>query len=122
MTLIEIVVSMFLIFVLFVLYLAAINTVALVKKTSYSDIAYHIANKQMESLREVAYTSLTNTASTPISDPQFSEIPSGAGIYSVSDYASMPGVKEIVVIVTWNDGASKSLSIRSLAGSGGINQ
>jgi len=121
MTLIEVIVAMFLIFVLFIVYLAALNTVALVKKNTYADTAYHIANKQIEILRDTPYASLTNTAGTSISDTDLATIPSGAGSYMISNYASMSGVKEIVVTVSWNDGNAKSVELRTLAGSGGIN-
>lgn len=119
-TLIEVIVSMFLVFVLFVLYLAAMNTVVIIKKTNYSDIAYHVANKQMEAVRSTPYASLT-IGTTSISDPDLSRIPSGAGNYVISNYSSMTGVYEVVVTVSWNDGGAKSIVLQTLMGSGGIN-
>lgn len=122
MTLIEVIVAMFLIFVLFVVYLAALNTVSLIKKNTYADTAYHVANKQIEALRDIPYDSLADTAGTSISDPDLSSLPSGGGSYTISEYAAMSGLKEIVVTVTWNDGNPKSITLQTLAGSGGINQ
>jgi hypothetical protein len=121
MSLIEVAVSIFLIFVLFLTYVAALNTVALVKKNNLADLAYHVANKQMESLRQIPFNSLSNTTNAPISDSMLSKIPSGAGSYTISDYSSMTGVKEIVITINWNDGTAKSVVVRSLAGLGGIN-
>lgn len=118
-TLIEVAISMFMVFVLFVLYLAALNSVLIVKKTSYENIAYHIANKQMESLRALTYDALPSSGT--IVDSQFSQIPSGAGSFVVSNHASMTGMKELVVTVTWSDNGSKQVILRSLAGTGGLN-
>lgn len=120
LSLIEVIIAMFLIVVLFITYLAALNTVALVRKNTYEDIAYHIANKQMEALREVPFASLTNTSSS-ISDPMLSSLPSGSGTYTVANYASYTGLKEITVDVSWNDGKAKQVEVKTLAGSGGIN-
>ncbi len=118
-TLIEVLVSMLFLGCIFVLYSAALNTVLLSKKLKNENTAYHIANKQMEDLRSTALASLPSSG--VISDPQLSDIPSGAGSFTVANYASFSGMKEIVVTVTWNDGSSRQVVIRSLAGSGGIN-
>ena len=119
MSLIEVVISMFMIAVLFVFYTAALNTVALSKKLRFENLAYHVANKQMEVLRDTAFSSLPSSGT--ISDSQLSQIPSGAGSYTISSYPGYGGMKEIVVTVIWNDGIAKSVVLRTLAGSGGIN-
>lgn len=118
-TLIEVMISMFFVVAIFVLFLAAMNTVALTKKLNYEDIAYHIANKQMETLRETAFTSLP--ASGSISDPLLSKLPSGSGSYTTTNYSAYSGMKEITVTVNWNVGGAKKIVIKTLAGSGGIN-
>jgi competence protein ComGC len=118
-SLIEIIVTMFMIFVLLILYVSALNTATLTRKLRYENIAYHVANKQMESLRATALDSLPSSGS--ISDPQLSQIPSGSGNFTVDDYPGFGGMKEIVVTVTWDDGQPKQTVFRTLAGSGGIN-
>jgi hypothetical protein len=110
---------MFLIVVLFILYLAAANTVAVIKKVKYEDIAYHIASKQIEYLRKIPYNSLPASAS--FSDSQLSKIPSGAGNFTVTNHATLSGVKELTVTVTWNDGIPKQVVFKTLSGKGGIN-
>lgn len=120
LSLIEVIVSMFLIVALFVLYLSALNTVLILKKTNTEDIAYHIANKQMEALREIPIASLPAAGS--ITDSQLTLITAGTGSYAVNNYASMAGMKEIVVTVGWTEGSlNKQVVIRTLAGTGGIN-
>ena len=119
MSLIEVVISMFLISVLLVFYVAALNTVALSRKQRYADIAYHVANKEMEILRSTSYASLP--ASSTFSDSQLAAIPSGAANYTISNYSGFAGMKEMVVTVVWNDGSARQVVLKTLAGSGGIN-
>ena len=119
MSLIEVVISMFMIGVLLVFYAAALNTVALSRKTRNEDLVYHVANKQMEDLRNTPFSSLA--ASGSISDSQLSQIPSGSGNYTVSDYPGFTGMKEMVVTVNWNDGIARQVVLKSLAGNGGLN-
>ncbi len=119
MTLIEVVISMFMLTTMVVFYAAALNTLAITKKQTYENTAYHVANKQMESLRNTSYASLSSSGT--ISDALLSQIPSGAGSYTVSNYSGYTGVKEIVVTVTWNDGQSKQVVLKTLTQSGGLN-
>ncbi len=120
-SLIEVIISMFMVVVLFVLYMAALNMVATLKKVANEDIAYHIANKQMEALREIPFATLQGTTGT-ISDPQLSKLPSASGTYAASKYAPMSGMVEIVVTVNWTDAAGgKQVVLQTLAGNGGIN-
>ena len=118
-SLIEVILSMFMVVVLFLLYVSALNLVALLKKVKMEDIAYHIANKQLETLRETPFASLP--ASGTITDTDLSTIPQGSGSYTVAAYAPLNKMKEITVTVNWNDGSSKNITIKSLAGTGGIN-
>lgn len=119
MSLIEVIVTMFMISVLLVLYISALNIVATTKKLRFEDMAYHVASKQMEELRGMTLSSLPGSGT--IIDAMLSQIPSGAGSYTVSNYPGFAGVKEMVVTVTWNDGQAKNYVLRTLAGTGGIN-
>lgn len=119
MSLVEVIITMFMISVLLVLYVAALNTVAQTKKLRFENLAYHIASKQMEELRNVAQASLP--ASGTITDPMLSQLPTGSADYAVSDYPGFSGMKEISIIVRWNDGIAKQFNLKSLAGTGGIN-
>lgn len=118
-SLIEVIISMAMIVVLLVLYTSAINTVAQTRKLRYENLAYHVASKKMEELRATPFASLS--ASGSISDAMLSQMPSGTGNFTTANYAPYSGMKEIMVTVTWNDGVAKSVVLRTLAGSGGIN-
>lgn len=118
-SLIEVIICLFMIGVIFVLYASALNIVAITRKLRHENLAYHIANKQMEYLRGFGYEDLP--ASGVIADPMLAEIPSGAGNFSVDDYPGHSYMKEIVVTVTWTDPVSKQVVLKTLSGLGGIN-
>lgn len=119
MSLIEIIISMFIILVIFDLCLMEVSALAISRKQRYEDIAYHVARKQMENLRATTFANLPNSGS--ISDSLLSQIPLGSGNFTVSDYSGYSGIKEIVVTVNWNDGSNRSMVVKTLAGNGGIN-
>src|SRR5438874_2431639 len=97
MSLMEVIVTMFLLSVLLAFYIAALNTVTITKKLTYEDLAYHAANKQMEILRNTAFASLPTSGT--ITDSQLTRIPSGSGSFTISNYPGYSGEKEIVVTV-----------------------
>jgi hypothetical protein len=105
--------------VLLIVYASALQVSTITKKLRYENLAYHVANKQMETLRSTSFDSLP--ASGSISDSMLSQIPQGAGSFTISDSGTYSGLKELTVTVTWNDGIAKQVDIYSLAGSGGIN-
>lgn len=119
MSLVEVIVSMFLIIILFSLLIVEFGTLSISKKQKYENIAYHVANKQMEDLRLTPITSLPSSGT--ISDSLLQQIPSGTGNFTVSNYSGYSGLKELVVTVTWNDGGYGSVILKTLAGSGGLN-
>jgi len=119
LSLIEVVISMFMLSVLLVFYASALNLVALSRRMRNENLAYHVANKQMETLRDTPLAALA--ASGSINDPMLTQLHSGTGNFTVADYPGFTGMKEMVVTVSWNDGANKSVVLKTLAGSGGIN-
>ena len=120
MSLIEVMISMGILVALFALYTAALNTMTATKSLRYENLAYHAANKKMEELRGTAFSLLPSSGT--ISDSMLSQIPAGAGNFTVANYASYSGMKEITVTVTWAErGINKQFQIKTLAGSGGIN-
>ena len=119
-TLIEVIISIAIILVLFSLVLMELNTLGIGRSQQYESVAYHIANKQMESLRAITFQDLPDSGN--ISDPNLAQIPSGSGNFTISDYSGYTGIKEIIVTVNWTvNNVVKSVVIKTLAGSGGIN-
>ncbi len=119
LSLVEVIVSMLMIAVILVLYASALSMVNASRKLRYENLAYHIANTQMETLRQVPYSSLSGSGT--ISDALLSQIPSGSGSYDVASYPGYTGLKEITVTVTWNDGLSKQVQLKTISGNGGLN-
>jgi hypothetical protein len=118
-SIIEVIVTMFMLAVILVFYVSALNLVALTKKLKREDYAYHIANKQMEALRNTPYANLP--VSGTINDTMFSNLSSGSGSFTVTSYPSMMGLKEAVVTVTWVDTINKSIELRTVIGNSVIN-
>ncbi|OGE74333.1 MAG: hypothetical protein A3I07_02685 [Candidatus Doudnabacteria bacterium RIFCSPLOWO2_02_FULL_42_9] len=118
-SLVEVILVMFVLFVLVIFYASALNTVALTRKLRYENLAYHVANKQMETLRNTTFDTLP--AGGVVVDPMLAQIPSGSGDFTVVDYPGFAGIKEITITVNWNDGVNKQIILRTLAGLEGIN-
>lgn len=118
-SLVEVIISLFMIAVLLVLYASSLNSVAMTRKLRSENIAYHIATKQMETLRNTTYETLPETGT--ITDPLLAEIPSGAGSFTSAEFSGHAGLKEIVVTVSWNDPIAKQVVLKTLSGTGGIN-
>ena len=118
-SLLEMIIIIFLVSVLFNLIFMEVNALIISKKQRYENLAYHVANKQMETLRATSFASLPSSGT--ISDSLLSQIPSSSGNFTVADYSGYAGLKQVIVTVSWNDGASKSVVLRTLAGSGGLN-
>jgi len=119
MSIVEVIVSILLIVILFSLLVMEYRVLLISKSQKYQNIAYHVANKEMEDLRSTVLSGLQ--ASGTISDPLLSQLPSGDGNYTVDDSADYSGLKELTVTVTWNDGVSKSVVLKTLASSAGLN-
>jgi prepilin-type N-terminal cleavage/methylation domain-containing protein len=119
-TLIEIVVSLMLVGGLVVLFATTINISLMTKRLRNENLAYHIASAQIESMRAMFLDSLPPSGS--FSDPNLGQLPSGAANFTVTNHGTYTGVKEIIVTVNWNDGKARSISVRTLAGEGGINR
>ncbi|MBI2607905.1 MAG: prepilin-type N-terminal cleavage/methylation domain-containing protein [Candidatus Doudnabacteria bacterium] len=118
-SLIEVLISLGMLAVLLILYVAALNVVAITKKLRFENLAYHVASTQVEELRSIPVESLPPSGT--ITDALLAQIPQGAGSFTVVDSGSFTGLKEISVTVTWNDGIAKQLELETLAGAGGIN-
>ena len=119
MGVIEVLISIVIVGALIVLFAASMNLTTMNKRMERENVAYHIANKKIEEIRAVTYDSLPASAS--FTDAQLSQLPSSSAAFTVSDYAGYTGVKQVVVTVSWNDGRARSISLRTLIGTGGIN-
>lgn len=96
-SLIEVVVSLFVIGVVILLASAMLTATPLSRHAKYQGIAVSIAGNELESLRNLGYDSIP--ASGTFSDPLMSSLPAGSGAIAVSDYNNK--TKAVTVTVSW---------------------
>jgi prepilin-type N-terminal cleavage/methylation domain-containing protein len=98
-TLIEVLVTIGLISVVFIMHYTLINSNTNALSARYKDLALRICISKMESLRALGYSGLPVSGS--FSDSLLSSLPAGTGALAVSDYNSQ--IKHIGVTVSWTD-------------------
>lgn len=119
MSIIEVLVSLFIIGAMLVLYNSSANTVTLSKNSKHQEIALKIAQTELETLRTTMFSSLP--ASGSFSDPLLSSLPSGTANLTMTDINSR--TKQATVIVSWlPPGQSQTHTVRldTLITAGGI--
>lgn len=120
-TLIEVIITMFLIIVTLMIYQVTSNAVALNKANRHKEVALRIADQKLQSLRTTAFDSIP--ASGAFSDSMLSTIPDGAGTITVSDINDQ--TKDIIVTITWTNPQTtntQQLSLETYVTEGGIGQ
>ena len=98
-SLIEVVITLFIIGVIFVVYQAALNGLFLTRNAKDSEIAVRIATHKMEELRAIGYANLP--ASGSFTDTLLSSLPQSSASMTISDYNLK--VKQVKVTVTWRE-------------------
>lgn len=106
-TLIEVLITIFVVGVLVALYGVGVMTTSLTREAAHQDLALHAASQQLESLRMGGYAALP--ASGSFSNSQVTQLPSGAGTTTVSVLNAK--TKQVVVTVSWQEGSRGSRSV-----------
>jgi prepilin-type N-terminal cleavage/methylation domain-containing protein len=112
-SLLEVVVSLFIIAVMLALYQVSLDSITLSRSAKDQDIALRVAGGKMEELRALGYASLP--ASGPFTDPQLSLLPGSSASLAVSDFN--PKTKQATVTVSWLEPGSspgRSVSLTTL--------
>lgn len=110
-SLIEVVVSIFVIGVSVVLSANLLHAVPLSRQAKNQDIALKVAVNKLEEIRAAGYENLP--ASGPFSDPLLTALVSGAGIVEISTYNAR--TEEVEVTVEWNQaGATSTITLSTL--------
>lgn len=118
---IEVVISVFIVGVMLLVYAAASNTMALNRTAKNQQLAYRIANNEMERLRSLSYASLP--ASGTFTDTLLSTLPSSTAIRTVADYNA--STKQVTTVVTWRDPGSsvtRNVTLTTLINQYGLGQ
>ena len=112
-SLIEVVVTLFIIGVIFVLYQVALNGIFLTRNAKDQEVALRVATHKVEELRSLGYFSLP--ASGAFTDSQLSSLLQSSASMAISDYNLK--TKQITVTVSWkenNTNVPHSLQLNTL--------
>ena len=112
-TLIEIVLSTFLILIFVSIVLSASGTYLTTRRSNLVYIASKIASRQFESLRSYSFLELPTNGS--INDLDLSKLPSGVATRQVSNYQASSKIKQVIIDITWTENnAGRELKMVSL--------
>lgn len=115
----EVVITLFLIGVTFILFQVVSNSVVLNKYNKYKEVALRVAEHQLQDLRTTPYGSLP--ASGSFNNSQLSSIPNGSGQMTLTEIQD--GLTEAVVTVSWNNpsqSGTQQVSLSSYIWQGGL--
>ena len=120
-TLIEVIIALALIVVTVTLLGVALSSLPLTKRARNQNLAYHIAAKKIEELRNTAFTSLPSPG--PFSDPGLSDLASSTASFTITDYAGSAQIKKISISVNWYEqNQTRNVLLETLISNSGLNQ
>ena len=120
-SLVELIIALGIAMVAVLLFTVVISIIPLTKISRNQNLAYHIAAKKIEELRNTVFSSLPTTGT--FTDSGLSDLASSTASITVTDYQSSAEVKEITVVVSWQqENQQKSVSLETLIYDGGISQ
>jgi len=112
-TLVEILISLFLILTLLSILFTVSGSYVSSRKSGLEVIAAKIASKQVEVLRKTAFASLPSSGS--FSDPDLSKLPQSSATQTIADYQSDSTIKQITIQINWVfNGANKQFTMDTL--------
>ncbi len=110
-TLVEVLVSIFVLGSALAVFTTASLMSTATRGTEYRDIALHIAETELETLRSVGYSTLPTSG--PFVSDELAELPGGAGTVTVTAYNAE--TKQVGVSVGWiEEGAERSVTLDTL--------
>lgn len=109
-SLLEVIVTLFIIGLVLVLYQAALGKVRLIQYAKNQEIALRVANNKIEELRSGGYSALPSSGS--FSDSQLNSLSNSSASMTITDYNA--DTKQILVTIQWLDPAGSSLKNISL--------
>jgi len=119
-SLVEIIIAMALLLVTISVFGVAVNTLPLTKSARNQNIAYHIAEKKLEELRNTPFAILPPGGS--LTDPDLAILPGGTGNLTLQDYQGSSEIKAVHVTVTWDDySGPRSVVLDTLISQIGLN-
>lgn len=112
-TMVELIVGLGLTMASLVLFAVVLNTIPLTRNARNQNIAYHIAAKKMESLRNTEFENLPSSG--PFVENALGDLASSSASLLIEDYQESDSVKHATVIIVWDEaGKERNLQIDSL--------
>lgn len=116
-SLIEIVLSTFLILIFVSIVLSASSTFIAIRKSNLAYIAAKIASRHLEFLRKSTWAEITalTPSTVSINDPDLAKLPASAATRSIGNYQTSPKIKQVIMKITWKENnANRELKMVSL--------
>lgn len=120
-TLIEVILSMLLLFVVFMAFTAMNQTIRFTNRGRFDDIGRSIAIEHLEIYRATDFNSLPDESVT-IEDPGLALLPQGSATATFSEYGGEDsGLVEAAITVNWVDkGVSRDVTLTTFLTNGGV--
>ena len=110
--LIEVIIALALFIATLTIFGVVLSTLPLTKTARNQNLAYHIAAKKIEELRNTPFVSLPSSGS--FVDAGFASLESPSGQLTVADYGSNQ-IKRVTVLVSWQEGGlARSVTMETL--------
>lgn len=118
-TLVEILLSIFLILALISILLTTSASYNQTRRSNLQQLAMSIASKRMETLRNTAFASLPPSGS--FADSDLSKLPQSTATQTISNYQSSTKIKLITINITWTEkGVTKNAKLETLYSETGL--
>lgn len=119
-SLVEIVLSMFVILAIVSILFTVAGTYNISRKSSLQGIAAEIADREIETLRNTSYSAI-DLGTSSFADSNLSKLSGGTASQTVTAYQSSADIKQVSIHISWNEnGVGKSFSIDTLIYKNGI--
>jgi prepilin-type N-terminal cleavage/methylation domain-containing protein len=115
-TIIEILISLFIISAALLIFQSSITSLTLNKSLRFQDIALHIASSEVDTIKTNGYDYIPNTGT--FTHSLLSTLPQGQGTITTTDYND--NTKQIVVTVTWQDSITRTVHLTTLISESGL--
>jgi prepilin-type N-terminal cleavage/methylation domain-containing protein len=109
-TLLEVVVTIFIVSLLVYACTSIASTLTLARSAEYQSIAARIAATKLDTLRTLGYAALPGSGA--FSSNELSALPQSSGSITVS--AINAKTKQVTATVSWNDKSARSVSVTTL--------
>lgn len=122
LSIIEVVITLFIIGVTLLLYQTTSRTVVLNRFNRYKEIGLRIADAKVQGIRTVPFASIPSSGA--FNDPLMSSIPGGSGTITVTDENQR--LKRVEVTVSWQNpqqgSATQQVQLTTFVAQGGLGQ